>query len=46
MDLEDVYIPGSVLDMPKRPPWDYHMSKDKLVAREERYFKVKLKGRN
>lgn len=27
MGVEDVYQPGSVLDIPKRPPWHYGMSK-------------------
>lgn len=40
MDLDDVYKPGSSLDMPKRPPWDYSMSRGALDAREETYFKV------
>ena len=40
LDLNDVYQPGSVLDMPKRPPWDYKMSKSKLDVKEEVYFRV------
>ena len=40
IELDDVYQPGSVLDMPKRPDWDYNMPKHKLLAREERYFRV------
>ena len=38
VDVDDVYQPGSVLDMPKRPEWDYSMGKTKLDKREEQYF--------
>ena len=41
VDLTDIYQPGSVLDIPKRPSWDYKLSKEKLEQREEEYFKVK-----
>ena len=40
MDIDDIYRPGSALDMPKRPPWNYNMSKEKLQSVEEKYFKV------
>ena len=40
MGIEDVYQPGGALDMPKRPPWNYNMSKEKVLAREEKHFKV------
>lgn len=40
MNIEDIYKPGTVLDMPKRPPWDYNMSKPKVLAREEKHFRV------
>ena len=40
LDTDDVYRPGSVLDMPKRPPWRHNMSKHELLSREEAYFKV------
>nr|XP_054769733.1 guanine nucleotide-binding protein-like 1 [Lytechinus pictus] len=39
VDIDDIYQPGSVLDMPKRPPWDYNISKDKLEQREEQEFR-------
>ncbi|KAI0216581.1 Guanine nucleotide-binding protein-like 1 [Lamellibrachia satsuma] len=39
IDTDDVYRPGSVLDMPKRPPWRHNMSKHELKSREEAYFK-------
>jgi len=38
--MDDIYKPGTVLDMPKRPKWDYNMTKEQLEAREEAYFKV------
>ncbi|KAK2165507.1 hypothetical protein LSH36_49g06008 [Paralvinella palmiformis] len=39
VDMDDIYKPGTVLDMPKRPKWDYNMTKEQLEAREEAYFK-------
>ncbi len=42
MDLDDVYKPGSVLDMPKRPPWDYSKSKEQVESREEKAFQEYL----
>lgn len=39
VDLTDIYQPGSVLDIPKRPLWDYKLSKEQLEQREEGYFK-------
>lgn len=44
IDFETVYRPGSVLDIPKRPPWDYSMSKQQLEAREEKYFQKYVAG--
>ena len=41
IDIEDIYKPGTVLDMPKRPSWDYQMSAEKVLAREEKYFRVR-----
>ena len=38
MDLEKIYRPGTVLDMPIRPSWNYSMTKQELDAREERFF--------
>ncbi len=43
MDLEEVYQPGSALDMPKRPSWNYNMSKAQLEVKEEQYFRVSTK---
>ncbi|XP_064616959.1 guanine nucleotide-binding protein-like 1 [Liolophura sinensis] len=43
MDIECIYQTGSVLDMPKRPPWDYNQKKAQVEAREERFFKEYLK---
>lgn len=28
------------LDFPKRPPWDFNLSKEKLEAQEQKYFNV------
>ena len=42
VDLDDVYPTGAVLDMPKRPTWDYKLSKQELEAKEEKYFQVSL----
>lgn len=28
------------LNFPKRPPWDFSLSKEKLEAQEQRYFTV------
>ena len=40
VDADEVYRPGSVLDMPMRPPWKYGISKEKLEANEDKYFQV------
>ncbi|XP_072015964.1 guanine nucleotide-binding protein-like 1 [Amphiura filiformis] len=42
VDLDYVYKPGSVLDMPKRPPWDYSKSKEQVESREEKAFQEYL----
>ncbi|XP_066470746.1 guanine nucleotide-binding protein-like 1 isoform X1 [Tiliqua scincoides] len=45
VDIEDVYKTGSaVLDFPKRPPWNYQMTKDQLFAREEKCFREYLEN--
>ena len=33
---ESIFVDG--YDMPRRPEWDYKMSKEVLLAKEERYF--------
>lgn len=38
VNIDQVYQPGSVLDLPKRPPWNYSLSKAQLEAREHKYF--------
>eukprot|EP00058_Branchiostoma_floridae_P014731 XP_002600219.1 hypothetical protein BRAFLDRAFT_203813 [Branchiostoma floridae] len=38
VEIEDIYQPGSVLDMPKRPPWTFRESKGHLEQKEETYF--------
>lgn len=40
MDIADVFQPGSALDIPKRPPWDYRLSKEAVLAQEEKYFEA------
>ncbi|XP_060127200.1 guanine nucleotide-binding protein-like 1 [Zootoca vivipara] len=44
VDIEDVYKTGSALDFPKRPPWNYQMTKDQLLAREEKCFREYLEN--
>ncbi|XP_006275314.1 guanine nucleotide-binding protein-like 1 [Alligator mississippiensis] len=44
LDIEDIYKSGSVLDFPKRPPWNYQMTKEQLLAREEKCFRDYLEG--
>lgn len=39
---EQFFLPGSALDMPKRPPWNRSMSKEALEAREAHYFREYL----
>ncbi|KAL3260073.1 hypothetical protein MRX96_016542 [Rhipicephalus microplus] len=39
---EQFFLPGSALDMPKRPPWNRSMSKEALEAREAQYFREYL----
>lgn len=38
--LEDYFPSG--MDFPKRPPWDFSMSKEELDAHENRYFTVSI----
>ena len=42
INIEDIYKPGTELDMPKRPLWDYQMSTEKVLDREEKYFRVSI----
>ncbi|CAH1785669.1 unnamed protein product, partial [Owenia fusiformis] len=44
VDHDAIYQPGSVLDMPKRPKWDYSMSKSQLITREETYFRTYMEN--
>lgn len=41
--MEDVYQPGSVLDIPQRPPWTYQMSKAQVERQEEKMFEDYLR---
>lgn len=38
-EVSDNYFPSEV-DMPKRPLWDFNMTKDQLEMREQKYFRV------
>ena len=38
VSVEDVYRPGSELDIPHRPPWSYSMTKQQLDRQEEAAF--------
>ncbi|XP_066589713.1 guanine nucleotide-binding protein-like 1 isoform X2 [Prorops nasuta] len=42
-EVSDNYFPPEI-DMPKRPPWDFTMSKEQLDIREQRYFAKYLKN--
>ncbi|XP_076179653.1 nucleostemin 4 isoform X2 [Ptiloglossa arizonensis] len=42
-EVADEYFPPEI-DMPKRPSWDYNMSKEQLELREQKYFTEYLKG--
>lgn len=38
-EISDNYFPPEI-DIPKRPPWDFNMTKDQLEMREQKYFRV------
>lgn len=42
-EISDNYFPPGI-DMPKRPPWDFNMTKEQLNIREQRYFTEYLKS--
>ncbi|XP_068929745.1 guanine nucleotide-binding protein-like 1 [Petaurus breviceps papuanus] len=42
LDIGDIYHPGSNLDFPRRPPWNYEMSREQLMSQEERSFQEYL----
>nr|XP_030053227.1 guanine nucleotide-binding protein-like 1 isoform X2 [Microcaecilia unicolor] len=44
VDIDNIYKPGSVLDFPKRPPWSYQISKEQLLAQEEKSFQIYLEN--
>lgn len=44
VSVEDIYHPGSELDIPKRPPWSYSMSKAEVERQEEAMFESYLKN--
>ncbi|XP_003703243.1 nucleostemin 4 [Megachile rotundata] len=41
-EVSDDYFPPEI-DIPKRPPWDFNMSKEQLEMREQKYFTEYLK---
>ena len=41
--MEDIYQPGSVLDIPRRPPWNYSMTKEMVEGQEEAMFEKYLR---
>ncbi|XP_067662554.1 guanine nucleotide-binding protein-like 1 isoform X2 [Haliotis asinina] len=41
-DIDDIYKPGTVLDLPKRPAWTSATSKEALEKREDEYFQSYL----
>ncbi|XP_067830104.1 guanine nucleotide-binding protein-like 1 [Heptranchias perlo] len=42
VDIDEIYKPGSVLDFPKRSPWNYAMTKEQLLVQEEKAFREYL----
>lgn len=42
ISLEDIFKPGSILDIPKRPAWNYKMSKQAVEGQESRMFEAYL----
>uniref|UniRef100_H2ZWZ7 Guanine nucleotide-binding protein-like 1 n=1 Tax=Latimeria chalumnae TaxID=7897 RepID=H2ZWZ7_LATCH len=44
VDIDDIYKPGSVLDFPKRPEWNYKMTKEQLLLQEEKAFREYLEN--
>ncbi|XP_044278412.1 guanine nucleotide-binding protein-like 1 isoform X2 [Varanus komodoensis] len=44
VDIEAVYKTGSALDFPKRPPWNYQMTKEQVLAQEEKCFREYLEN--
>ncbi|XP_072286041.1 guanine nucleotide-binding protein-like 1 [Pyxicephalus adspersus] len=39
VNIDEIYRPGSVLDFPKRPRWNYDMSKEAVQSQEEKAFR-------
>lgn len=38
-EISDNYFPPGI-DMPRRPPWNFNMTKEQLELREQKYFTV------
>ena len=46
VDIDDVYIPDSVLDMPKRPAWSYDMTKAEVSSfMKHRFYVYRLNSK-
>ncbi|CAG8462783.1 12164_t:CDS:10 [Ambispora leptoticha] len=41
VSVKDIYT--TIIEFPKRPPWNYQMNKEQLTANEEKYFQRWLK---
>lgn len=39
IDIDEYFLPE--LDFPKRPPWNYELTKEQLDSREQNYLKVR-----
>jgi hypothetical protein len=42
LSMDDAYPTDVILDMPKRPPWDYSISPTQLEELEQNYFRVSV----
>ncbi|CAD5118923.1 DgyrCDS7598 [Dimorphilus gyrociliatus] len=42
LDVNLIFEPGSALDLPKRPSWNYKMTKEIVERQEEKYFQEYL----
>ena len=40
ISVESVHVPDVALDFPKRPAWDFSLSKEQLERQEQSYFQV------
>lgn len=42
LEIDNKQFFPNELDFPKRPPWSFDMSKEKVEAKEQKYFTVKI----